>query len=68
MDGDIIPAAQMKTEIPGTTDQFWNALRHRGGGPAYVKIGRKVYYSRIDIQAWIDSNRYTRTDRRAAVS
>jgi hypothetical protein len=63
MDSVIIPAAEMKNEIPGTTDQSWAALRHKGTGPPYVKLGRKVYYRRADVQAWIDSNVYTRPDR-----
>ena len=63
MDTDLIPAAQMKHQIPGTTDKSWAAMRHKGTGPRYVKLGRKVYYRRVDVQAWIDSNVYTRTDR-----
>ena len=63
MDTNLIPAAQMKHQIPGTTDQSWAAMRHKGTGPRYVKLGRKVYYRRVDVQAWIDSNVFTRTDR-----
>ncbi len=55
----LIPAAGMKCEIPNTTDQYWATLRHKGTGPVYVKIGRKVYYSRADIEAWLSANRYT---------
>jgi len=61
---DLIPASEMKNEIPGTSDQYWAAKRHFGGGPEYVKVGpRKVYYRRSDVEAWLDGNRYTRTDR-----
>ena len=50
--------------IPGTSDQYWATLRHKGGGPEYVKIGpRKVYYRRADIESWVDGSRFTRTDR-----
>ncbi len=59
----VIPAAQMKTIIPDTTDQFWNALRHKGGGPVYRKVGRKVFYKLADVYAWLDANAYERTDR-----
>lgn len=65
MDTDLIPAAQMKHHIPGTTDQSWAAMRHKGTGPRYVKLGRRVYYRRADIDAWIEANVYTRTDRPA---
>jgi hypothetical protein len=61
---DLIPAAEMKHEIPGTSDQYWATLRHKGGGPEYIKVGpRKVYYRRAAVEAWIEANRFTRTDR-----
>jgi hypothetical protein len=60
---DLIPASEMKTLIPGTSDQYWAQLRHLGGGPTYVKLGRKVFYRRADVEAWIEANLRTRTDR-----
>jgi hypothetical protein len=63
MENALIPAAEMKHIFPGTTDQYWAALRHKGTGPNYVKVVRKVYYRRADIEAWIEGNRFTRTDR-----
>lgn len=32
-------------------------LRSIGGGPPYYKIGRNVYYDRVDLDAWLDSRR-----------
>ena len=32
-------------------------LRVSGGGPRYVKIGRKVFYLSEDLYAWLDSHR-----------
>lgn len=32
-------------------------LRVFGGGPVFVKIGRRVAYKREDLDAWIDGNR-----------
>jgi hypothetical protein len=63
---DLIPAAEMKNIIPGTSDQGWAAMRHKGIGPRYVKLtdsprGR-VYYRRADVEAWIEANLYTRPD------
>lgn len=64
MESDVIPAAEMKNKFPGTSDQYWATLRHKGGGPAYIKVGpRKVYYRQIDIESWIEGSRFTRTDR-----
>jgi hypothetical protein len=39
MEPDLVPASEMKRLIPGTTDQYWATLRHKGGGPEYVKVG-----------------------------
>ena len=65
---DLIPAAEMKREIPGTSDQYWATLRHKGGGPEYVKVGpRKVYYRRADVEAWLAANRFARTDQPVSV-
>jgi hypothetical protein len=60
---DIIPASEMKNLIPGTSDQYWAVLRHKGGGPTYLKLnGGKVFYRREDVEAWLDRNQYLRTD------
>ena len=32
-------------------------LRVSGGGPRYVKIGKKVLYLTEDLYAWLDSHR-----------
>jgi hypothetical protein len=64
MESEIIPASDMKNIIPETSDQYWATLRHKGGGPEYIKVGpRKVYYRLADVEAWLEGNRYTRTDR-----
>lgn len=60
---DLIPAAEMKNLFPTTSDQYWATKRHMGGGPAYIKLGRRVFYRRADVEAWLDGNRYSRTDR-----
>ncbi|MEQ9241893.1 helix-turn-helix domain-containing protein [Roseovarius indicus] len=31
--------------------------RHRGIGPAYYKLGRKIIYRGEDLNAWADANR-----------
>jgi predicted DNA-binding transcriptional regulator AlpA len=63
MESDIIPATEMKKLVPGTSDQYWATKRHFGDGPTYVKLGRKVFYRRADVEAWIESNLRTRTDK-----
>jgi hypothetical protein len=65
---DLIPASRMKDLVPQTSTQFWATLRHKGGGPEYIKLGppgraRKVYYRRADVERWLEASRFTRTDR-----
>ena len=31
--------------------------RHKGMGPAYYKLGRKIIYRGVDLNAWADANR-----------
>ena len=52
----------MKDIFPGTTDQYWAVLRHTGNGPAYVKVVRKIFYRRADIETWLDANTMIRPD------
>jgi hypothetical protein len=63
---DLIPASEMPSLFQGTNAQTWAALRHKGNGPAFVKVMRRVYYRRCDVEAWIEENRRVRTDRPVA--
>jgi hypothetical protein len=58
----LIPASLMPSLFSGTTAQTWAALRHKGNGPVFVKVMRRVYYRRRDIESWIEQNRKVRTD------
>jgi len=40
------------------------AWRHRGGGPAFVKVGRLVRYRVEDVESWLDSRRRASTSSR----
>ena len=31
--------------------------RHKGSGPAYYKLGRKIVYRGADLNAWANQNR-----------
>lgn len=35
------------------TKSWLDKARVRGGGPAYLKIGSKVYYRKDDLECWI---------------
>ena len=41
------------------------AWRTRGGGPAYVKIGRLVRYRQSDLDAWLEERKRNSTSDKA---
>ena len=54
---DTIGAAQLTTLSPSTL----NKLRLVGGGPEYLKLGRRVSYPRDTLDAWMRSHRRAST-------
>lgn len=52
----------MISRYPGTSRQSWAQARYMGTGPAFFKVGRKVFYRLEDVIAWEESNVRTRTD------
>jgi len=61
-----MPAEELKAELVSaieaaaiihqkpTTLATWRAAKR---GPAYHKLGRQIFYSRADLEAWIASRR-----------
>jgi predicted DNA-binding transcriptional regulator AlpA len=46
----------------GRISKSWlDKSRLHGGGPRYVKIGRRVMYDLIDLQAWLASRKQDHT-------
>lgn len=41
----------------GSSPSTFEKLRLTGGGPVYSKIGRRVVYRVVDLDAWLASNR-----------
>jgi hypothetical protein len=59
-DDRLIPAAAMPGYI-GLAVQTLARLRHEGKGPAFVRVGRLIYYRASDVRAWLDVNSHTNT-------
>lgn len=38
-----------------------NKMRMTGGGPRFVKLGRRVFYRAADVDRWIASNTFRST-------
>lgn len=41
----------------GLSVSTMNKLRVFGGGPAYLKLGRRVVYDALDLDAWLATKR-----------
>lgn len=37
------------------------AWRYRGGGPAFVRVGRAVRYRAVDVEVWLKANTFETT-------
>lgn len=51
-------AAQFLGGISPRTLQKWRVC---GGGPAFLKVGRRVRYTESDLVAWLNAQRRTST-------
>ena len=45
----------------GVSESYLNKLRCIGGGPIFIKIGRRVVYSMHDLDEWLDTCRRSST-------
>ena len=51
--------------LAGVSAKTLENLRSMGGGPKYLKLGRKVAYDPRDIEAWKDERRFSSTSEAA---
>src|SRR5579862_2169048 len=51
-DPDVLLFGAEAAYLAGLSVRTFEALRLRGGGPPYVKLGRAVRYRRGDVLAW----------------
>lgn len=43
-----------------------NKWRHTGRGPAFIRVGRKVFYQMMDLDRWLESQKQEPTVARPA--
>ncbi len=48
-------------EYCGSSASTFEKLRLKGGGPRFVKLGRRVVYDPADLDEWLASRRRTST-------
>ncbi|MEM7480301.1 MAG: helix-turn-helix domain-containing protein [Acidobacteriota bacterium] len=51
----------LAAEYLGLAPATLETLRSRGGGPPFVKLGRRVVYRREDLDVWLEDRRCTST-------
>ena len=57
----LMPPAAAAEYLGGVVIGTLAKWRHFGEGPAYVKVGSRVFYDRADLDAFIDAGRRTST-------
>jgi predicted DNA-binding transcriptional regulator AlpA len=45
----------------GSSKSTLNRLRTIGGGPTYIRIGRRVVYDRRELERWLGDRRFGST-------
>ena len=50
-------SADQAAELLGLAKSTLSKMRLSGGGPAFIKMGRRVAYRPDDIEAWLKSHR-----------
>ena len=63
---DHLLPTPLAADYLGLSISFLNKLRCTGGGPCYVKIGRRVLYAKPDLDFWIDAHRRSSTSEQEA--
>ena len=65
MSAEPATGTRLSTDIAeiytGLSRQTLAKLRVYGGGPTYIKAGRRVLYDTRDLDAWLDSRKRSST-------
>ena len=55
-------------EHTGLSKSTLDKLRVYGGGPMYLKLGRRVVYDAVDLDIWLDGKRVANTSQAPATA
>lgn len=61
---NVIKAA----DYTGLSKSSLDKLRVYGGGPLYIKVGARVVYDRVDLDAWLVGKKVANTSQQIAVA
>jgi predicted DNA-binding transcriptional regulator AlpA len=51
----------------GSSESTFNKLRLLGGGPVFVKFGRRVVYDPADLDRWLSAHRRASSPKRVTI-
>lgn len=57
---NLVPTVRA-AEIVGLSHRTLEGLRTRGGGPRFVKLGRRILYDVDDLATWAEQNKKSST-------
>jgi hypothetical protein len=60
----LLPPLEASRRLGGLPEATLQAWRSRGGGPAFVKLGRRVYYRPEDLEQFVIERRRTHSGAR----
>lgn len=52
-------------EYTGLSVSFLNKRRVYGGGPLYIKVGKRIVYDSADVDSWLAGRKIANTSHRA---
>jgi Helix-turn-helix domain len=52
----------------GLSRSFLNKRRVYSGGPLYLKVGKRVIYDKLDLDAWLQDKKIANTSQTAAAA
>jgi len=53
---DDLTASHTVAAALGMSNLALTQWRYRGGGPPFIRVGRRIRYRWTDVQAWLDEN------------
>ncbi|MEI8152773.1 MAG: helix-turn-helix domain-containing protein [Hyphomicrobiales bacterium] len=56
---DVLFTATKVAELLGISENALAKMRLTGGGPPFVKIGRRVRYGQSELEIWLTARRYS---------
>ncbi len=63
--GNALMTSEQAAKYLGFTDGWLAKLRMRGGGPKYIRLGRKCRYAPADLDTWLAAHRVSNTSEKS---